>query len=48
MNPGHHRVFQKQTLIAQITLMAQRGSDRLVEFPLRDLRHQRDLRPLSE
>jgi hypothetical protein len=44
MNRGHHRVFQKPTLISQITLMAQRGSDRLEEFPLRDLRHQRDLR----
>jgi hypothetical protein len=27
-NLGHHRVFQKRTQIAQITLMAQRGSDR--------------------
>jgi hypothetical protein len=48
MNLGHHRVFQKPTQIAQITLMAQRGSDRLMEFHLRDLRNQRDLRPLLE
>jgi hypothetical protein len=38
----------KPTLIAQITLIAQRGPERLVEFHLRDLRHQRDLRPLLE
>jgi hypothetical protein len=48
MNLARRRVFQKPTLIAQITLMAQRGSDRLEEFPLRDLRHQRDLRRLLE
>jgi hypothetical protein len=48
MNLARHRVFQKPTLIAQITLMAQRGPFRLVELPLRDPRNQRDLRRLLE
>jgi hypothetical protein len=32
MNFGHHRVFQKRTQIALITLMSQMGSCRLTEF----------------
>jgi hypothetical protein len=48
MNLGYHRVFQKPTQIALITRMAQRGSDRLMEFHLRNLRNQRHLRRLLD
>jgi hypothetical protein len=40
MSLGHHRVFQKRTQIAQITLMAQRDSIPGLSH-LRDLRNQR-------